>query len=85
MHHVGPGILQQKNLKNVQIQTQTLFDLEYREKNSKTRTMRNAHCRSGNMARKMKNVENETQTLFDLEYSKKTEKPGKCETHMLGP
>ena len=47
--------------------------------------MRNAHCRSGNMARKMKNVENETQTMFDLEYSKKTEKPGKCETHMLGP
>ena len=38
-----------------------------------------------NMMRKMKNVENETQTMFDLEYSKKTEKPGKCETHMLGP
>ena len=36
--------------------------------------MRNAHCRTWNMARKMKNVKNETQTLFDLEYGKKTEK-----------
>ena len=29
--------------------------------------MRNAHCRTWNIARKNKNVKNETQTLFDLE------------------
>ena len=33
--------------------------------------MRNAHCRTWNMARKLKNVENETQTLYDFEYGEK--------------
>jgi hypothetical protein len=35
-----------KKLKNVENETQTLFDLEYGEKHSKTRKMRNAHCRT---------------------------------------
>ena len=30
--------------------------------------MRNAHCRTLNMARTLKNIENETQTLYDKEY-----------------
>ena len=34
-----------RNLKNVENETQTLFDLEYVEKHSKTWKMRNTHCR----------------------------------------
>ena len=30
--------------------------------------MRNAHCRTWNMARKLKNVENEKHTLWDMKY-----------------
>ena len=33
--------------------------------------MRNAHCRTWNMARKLKNVEYRKQTLYDLEYGEK--------------
>ena len=33
--------------------------------------MRNAHCRTWNMARNLKNVTNETHTLEDLEYGEK--------------
>ena len=36
--------------------------------------MRNAHCRTFNVARKLKHVENETQTLFDLKYGEKHSK-----------
>ena len=39
--------------------------------------MRNAHCRTWNMASKMKNIENEKCTLQDLEYCEKTEKTWK--------
>ena len=39
-----------ETLKNVENETQTLFDLEYREKHSKTWKMRNAHSRTWNMA-----------------------------------
>ena len=35
--------------------------------------MRNAHCRTWNMARKLKIKENENYTLQDVEYGKKTE------------
>ena len=49
----------------------TLFDMEYSKKHWKSWKMRNAHCRTWNMARKMKNVKNEMQTLFDLEYGEK--------------
>ena len=38
--------------------------------------MRNAHCRTLNMARTLKNIENETQKLYDLEYGN-TKKHGK--------
>ena len=60
-----------RNLKKVDNETQTLCDLEYGEKHSKTWKMRKAHCRNWNMARKLKNVKNEKQTLFYLEYGKK--------------
>ena len=60
-----------RNLKKVDNETQTLYDLEYGEKHSKTWKMRNAHCRNCNMARKLKNVKNEKQTLFYLEYGEK--------------
>jgi hypothetical protein len=47
----------------VENETQTLFDLEYGKKHSKTWKMRNAHSGTWIMARKLKNVENGTQTL----------------------
>ena len=39
--------------------------------------MRNAHCRTWNMARKLKITENEKYTLQDVKYARKTEKVGK--------
>ena len=61
-----------RNLKKVDNETQTLYDLEYGEKHSKTWKMRNAHFRNWNMTKKLKNVKKKrTQTFFDLEYSKK--------------
>ena len=39
--------------------------------------MRNAHCRTWNIARKLKITENEKYTLQDLKYGGKTEKGGK--------
>ena len=39
--------------------------------------MRNAHCRTWNMATKLKITENEKCTLKDLEYGEKTENHGK--------
>ena len=57
--------------KNLQNETQTLYDLEYGQKQSKTWKMRNTHSRTWIMARKLKNMENETQTLFDLVGDKK--------------
>ena len=50
-------------LKNMENETQTLFDLEYGEKHSKTWKMRNAHCRTWNIARKLKIKENEKYKL----------------------
>ena len=35
-----------RELKNVENETQTLFDLEYSKKHSKAFKMRNIHCRS---------------------------------------
>ena len=56
--------------------------------------MRNAHCRTWNMARKLKNMDNKTKTVQELEYEKytlkvldygeKTDNHGKCEIHTLG-
>ena len=63
--------------KKLQNETQTLCDLEYGQKQSKTWKMRNTHSRTWIMARKVKNVENETQILFDLECVTKKEKRGK--------
>ena len=44
-------VLAKNNLKNVENETQTLFNLEYGEKHSKMWKMRNAHCRTWKMAR----------------------------------
>ena len=60
-----------RKLKNVDNETQALYNLECGEKHWKTWKMRNAHFMTWNMASKLKNVENETQTLFDLEYGEK--------------
>ena len=74
----------EKKKKNMENETQRLYDLEYGEKHSKTWKMRNAHCRNQNMEGKLKNLENETQTLFDLEYGEKQYKCGKLEMHTVG-
>ena len=58
-------------LKTVENETQTLQDMEYGEKHSKTWKMRIALYSTWNMEKKLKNVENETQKLFDLEYGEK--------------
>ena len=50
--------------KNVKNEKQNLFDLEYGEKQWKRCKMRNAHCRTWNMARKRNIVENEKHTLM---------------------
>ena len=47
--------------------------------------MRNANCRTWNMARNLTNVENETHTLSELEYGDKTGKQKKLEAHIIGP
>ena len=61
----------ERKLKNVKNEMETLFDVEYVQKHSKTWKMRIAHYRTWSMARKLKNMENETQTLQDLEYDEK--------------
>ena len=63
-----------RKLKIMENETQTLQDLEYGQKQSKTWKMRNAHSRTWNMARKVINVENKKHTLQDLEYFEKTDK-----------
>ena len=60
MHTVTWNIA--RKLKNVENETQTLFNLEYGEKHSKMWKMRNAQGRTWSMARKLKYVENEYTT-----------------------
>ena len=60
-----------KKSENGELQKRTLQDLRYGNKHGKNWKIRNAQCRTWNMARKQKNVENETQTLYDLECGKK--------------
>jgi hypothetical protein len=45
-----------RKLKNVENETQTLFDLENHKKYSKTWKNRNAHCRTWSIARNVKNL-----------------------------
>ena len=52
-----------RKLKNVENETQTLFDLKYGEKHSKTCKMKNAQFRTWRMARKLKIFEDEKHTL----------------------
>ena len=46
--------------------------------------MRNAHCRTWNMARKLKIMENEKHTLEDLKNDEITKKREKLEIHTVG-
>ena len=55
-------------LKNVEKETQTLYDLEYVEKHWNRCKMRNAHCRTWNRAKKTEIHENVKHKLEDLEY-----------------
>jgi hypothetical protein len=57
-----------KKLKNVESATQTLFDLKYGEKHSATGKMRNALCKTWNMARKLKIMLNEKHTPWDVKH-----------------
>ena len=52
-----------RKLKNVENETQTLFDLEYGEKHSKMWKKRNARFRTWRMARKLKIIKNEKHKL----------------------
>ena len=52
-----------RKLKNVEDETQTLYDLEYGEKNCKTWKMRHKNCFTWIMARKLKSVQKEKLTL----------------------
>jgi hypothetical protein len=51
-------------LKNLENETQKLFDMEYGKKHSKTWNRRNAHCRTWIVATKLKIMENEKHTLW---------------------
>jgi hypothetical protein len=57
-----------RKLKYMENETQTLFDLEYGKQHSKMWKMRNAHCRTWNMAIKLEKGKNEELTIKDLEY-----------------
>ena len=52
-----------RKLKNVENETQTLFDMEYGGKHLKTWKIRNAHYRTQIMAKKKKIMENEKHTV----------------------
>ena len=56
-----------RKLKNVENEKQTLFDLEYRKKHSKTWKIKNEHCRTWSMVlhtpEKLKIMQNEKHTL----------------------
>ena len=52
-----------RKLKNVGNKKKILYDLAYGKKHSKTWNMRNAQCRTWNMARNNKNVGNEMQRV----------------------
>ena len=69
--------LWQETIKNVENETQTVFDLEYGEIHSKSWKMTNMHCRRCNMARNSEQGENEKCTLQDLEYGEKSVNDGK--------
>ena len=60
-----------KNLKNVENETQTLYDLEYGKKQWKTWKIRNSHCRTWNMVRKLKKLGKwDTNTVSPVKWKK---------------
>ena len=74
-----------RKLKNVENETQILFDQESDFNYSKTWKMRNAHWWTWIMVRKLKNVGNETQIMYDLAYGKKHSKTWNMRNHTEGP
>ena len=62
MSTVGHGIWQEK-LKIMENEKHPLDDLKNDEITAKGEKMRNAHCRTWNMARKLKITENDKYTL----------------------
>ena len=74
-----------RKMKNVENDTQTLYHLEYGEKYWKWWKMKNAHCRTLNMARKLKSwiVRNKYCRTWNM--ARNTEKLEKWELHTVGP
>ena len=72
-----------RNLKNVENETQTLYDLEYDKQHSKTWILRNAHCRNWNMVTLLKIMEKRENHTWNI--VTKTEKRGKREILPLVP
>jgi hypothetical protein len=60
-----------RKLKNVENETQTLYDLEYGKTTGKMWKMSHKQFRTWSMARKLRNEENQQLTWFDLEYGEK--------------
>ena len=65
-------------------ETQTMYELEYGKKYWKTLKMRNAHCRTCNMAGKLKKRRKWEKQTLGSGYGEKNEKHGKLEKYTLG-
>jgi len=74
-----------RNLKNLENETQTLYDLEYGEKHRKTWKMKKKHTVALGISRKQKNLENEKWTVETWYMARIAEKRGKWEMHTVGP
>ena len=61
----------QKNMEN---ETQTVYDLEYGKQHSNMWKMRNAQSITWSMERKLKIIKNEKHTLQDMKYDEDNEK-----------
>jgi hypothetical protein len=70
-------------LKNVENETQTMYELEYGKKYWKTWKLWNDHYGTQDMARNLKKVKNEKQTLYNMEYGKKYWKTWKLKKSTL--
>ena len=57
-----------RKLKIMEKEKHPLYDLKNDEITEKTSKMRNAHCRTWNIAKKLKITENEKYTLQDMKY-----------------
>ena len=78
--HCRTWIIARKQ-KNMENETQTVYDLKYGKQHSNTWKMRNAQSRTWSMVRNVKIIENEKNKLQDMKYGEDTEKCEKRETH----